>query len=135
MARPTSELKQLKETVNKLKRLYGLLIDKYMSTLEDGGEVNASMLSEIGKFLSQNGVILGNMVKLDMLESLSELKAELKGDLDSMTSRKTSQSWRKRAEESLKGMDFSHLNNTKERNEYNERSEYDNNPLFSEQLQ
>ena len=78
-------LKALKSTVKQLKKLYSLLIRRYIALLESDGEIKATVYSEINSFLNQQGVSLHAMVDLDALESLKYADSALKGDLDNLT--------------------------------------------------
>jgi hypothetical protein len=75
-------LEEVKGYSQKLKTLYGLLIDTYIKALEDSPEgLNATYLKEINEFLSRNGITLSNMLNLDQLNNLKYLSSELKGDM------------------------------------------------------
>lgn len=85
-------LKDIQKHAKQLKKLFGLLIKRYIKLLEsDEMALKASLLSEIGSFLNQNGITLENMVKLDMLDSLRYLDGSLKGDLSDITGERQSE--------------------------------------------
>ncbi len=128
MTRNQRELKEVQKTVKKLKRLYGMVVEKYLTMLE--GDVNASLLSEVGKFLYQNNVNLQSMIKLEIIESMKEMDSRIRGDLDSIGVNEED-NWKRQATDSLEGFDFSDIPNSERKTE----NGYSEQPYFKEQLQ
>ncbi len=76
------QLREVKKHIKSLKKLFELLIKKYIQLLEGDEPLKASMYSEISNFLSAQGVSLQTMVNLNALEALRYADSSLKGELD-----------------------------------------------------
>jgi hypothetical protein len=80
MGRPQSPLNEVKKDTRLLKELWRKLAAKYLALL-DKEDVSASLLSEVWKFIRENGVSLDKMLSLTEFE---RMKATDKLDVQSV---------------------------------------------------